>query len=259
MFLKGSRYRNLPQSSNQTARRDSLLGVDVRFIPPVPGQFLHTVSDRERLDLLAFKYYSDPKRWWLIADANRAQHEFPTDLVDPRPFVDEELAVTSPGLLARTDQLLADLGALGTARLGTLGPTGAPTVDAFSTVVIVQYAAAATRPAIVDRLRAAGYRLTASSAWPDGTGTAEAFSLTDPQLTQAWNDLTATLASMPGVRRVVSLAAAERLLVSYNTALVERATLLRQITRRGFAVVPEDSLPRGRVGSRIVIPPNQAT
>jgi hypothetical protein len=245
MFLKGSRYRNLPQSSNQTARRDSLLGVDVRFIPPVPGQFLHTVSDRERLDLLAFKYYSDPKRWWL--------------LVDPRPFVDEELAVTSPGLLARTDQLLADLGALGTARLGTLGPTGAPTVDAFSTVVIVQYAAAATRPAIVDRLRAAGYRLTASSAWPDGTGTAEAFSLTDPQLTQAWNDLTATLASMPGVRRVVSLAAAERLLVSYNTALVERATLLRQITRRGFAVVPEDSLPRGRVGSRIVIPPNQAT
>lgn len=46
----------------------------------------HTVSEGERLDLIAAQYYQDPEIWWVIAEAN------------PEVFYPESLA---PGTVLR--------------------------------------------------------------------------------------------------------------------------------------------------------------
>ena len=35
-----------------------------------PGDRVHTIMDGDRLDMLAYRYYRDSKKWWIIADAN---------------------------------------------------------------------------------------------------------------------------------------------------------------------------------------------
>jgi hypothetical protein len=258
MFFKGSRYRNLPQSPNLTADGESVLGVDLRFIPEVEGQFLHTVAEGERLDLLAFKYYADARRWWLIADANKKTVAYPLDLLDTKPIVEEELAVVHAELSARTARLIAAISQLGSTQLGRIGPGGKGQIDPCATVVIVRYTAATTRLAILDEIRLSGFRVLSTFAWPDGGGTAEAFTFADELIKQHWNELVALLARIPGIRRAQSLNAAETLRVTYNTAQIGRGAILRQIEGKGFSVVPELSGQFERVGAKIVIPPNQA-
>ena len=34
------------------------------------GVIEHTLAGGERLDMLAYHYYGDPRRWWRILDAN---------------------------------------------------------------------------------------------------------------------------------------------------------------------------------------------
>ena len=41
--------------------------------------FTYIVKDGDRLDLLAYKFYNDPTKYWLICDANRSI--FPSDLM----------------------------------------------------------------------------------------------------------------------------------------------------------------------------------
>ena len=42
---------------------------------------IHIVKEGDRLDLLAYTYYGDPTKFWLICDANQAM--FPPDLLVP--------------------------------------------------------------------------------------------------------------------------------------------------------------------------------
>jgi hypothetical protein len=250
MFNKNSRYRNLPQTQHLTARGEWLLSVDLRFIPAVNGTFLHSVRDRERLDLLAFKYYSDPRRWWLITDAN-PETPFPIDLLDTRPFVEEELTLVHPRYLERTQKLNATLGAFGAVTPGEF--------NLFANTLIVVYAATTTRALIVDEIRRQNFRLVASFAWPQETLTAEAFTFEDEQVKKDWNDLVALLSALPGMIRADSLTAGEVLHVRYNEAQLGREAILWQIERKGFAVVPQSSRRFDPLGAPIVIPPNQAT
>ena len=39
-------------------------------IPPRPDDRFHDVVAGERLDQLAYRYLSDPKLWWVIAEVN---------------------------------------------------------------------------------------------------------------------------------------------------------------------------------------------
>src|SRR5262245_57562252 len=120
MFIKGSRYRNLPESSPVNALGERLRGKELRFIRRLSGRFLHTVSDSDRLDLLSFKYYGDTTRWWQIADAN-PEFAFPTDLLDRGPAVEETFVLAHAGFAERYRGLLFDLQAFGEVRESQLG------------------------------------------------------------------------------------------------------------------------------------------
>jgi nucleoid-associated protein YgaU len=81
MIFQGSRYQNT--GSYQVTGTDGrqVAALKIRFIPPTPAGFLHTFNASERLDLLAYKYYRDPTKFWLIADANTEMD--PEDLLEP--------------------------------------------------------------------------------------------------------------------------------------------------------------------------------
>lgn len=81
MIFKGSRYQNTPILSITTAGGKVVNALAPRFVQPTPAGYLHTFSDAERLDLLAYKFYANPEKFWLIADANTAMD--PEDLLEP--------------------------------------------------------------------------------------------------------------------------------------------------------------------------------
>lgn len=66
---------------------------EVMDLPTIPTQrddILHRVSQVDRLDLLANRYYNDPVLWWVIAVANDIELA-PTDL-----NIGETLRIPSP-------------------------------------------------------------------------------------------------------------------------------------------------------------------
>lgn len=70
MFSKISRYRKLPDVSAPDAQGRLLAAKELRLLPEVSASFRHTVDAGDRLDQLAYKYYSQPLQWWNICDAN---------------------------------------------------------------------------------------------------------------------------------------------------------------------------------------------
>jgi nucleoid-associated protein YgaU len=81
MIFKGSRYQNVGtyQVTDQSGQQVTVL--KTRFIPPTPAGLFHTFTADERLDLLAFNFYGNPEKFWLIADANTEMD--PEDLLEP--------------------------------------------------------------------------------------------------------------------------------------------------------------------------------
>lgn len=95
MFFKGSRYKDLPEISATDAEGQTAGSKTLRWIPDTPSTFLHTVNQTDRLDLLAYKYYGNPKKWWLICDAN-PDFALPTDLLDRNPIMQEIFDLEPP-------------------------------------------------------------------------------------------------------------------------------------------------------------------
>lgn len=95
MFFKGSRYKDLPETTAIDEKGQSVRSKSVRWIPDTPGTFQHMVNQAERLDLLAYKYYGDSKKWWLICDAN-PEFALPTDLLNLNPIVQEIFTLDRP-------------------------------------------------------------------------------------------------------------------------------------------------------------------
>ncbi len=80
MFFKNSRYKDISKYSAIDESGKASQTKSLRLIPTTSGTFMHTVKEGDRLDLLAFKYYGSPSKWWLICDAN-PEAFFPTDLL----------------------------------------------------------------------------------------------------------------------------------------------------------------------------------
>lgn len=81
MLFKGSRYEKVKTYAVTGPGGQTTVALGIRFIPPTPAGFLHTFTGDERLDLLAFKFYRNPEKFWLIADANTEMD--PEDLLQP--------------------------------------------------------------------------------------------------------------------------------------------------------------------------------
>lgn len=79
MFFKGSRYANVGEHEITDSKGRVIRYKKIRFIPETKAQMGHTVSQGERLDHIAHRYYRAPERFWRICDANRAL--WPSDLI----------------------------------------------------------------------------------------------------------------------------------------------------------------------------------
>jgi hypothetical protein len=84
MFDQKSRYRDLPIKSHLAADGSERRYVARRFLPdPAALRTLTTVTvtDSERLDLIAHRTLGEPTAFWRVADANGAMD--PDDLLAP--------------------------------------------------------------------------------------------------------------------------------------------------------------------------------
>jgi nucleoid-associated protein YgaU len=81
VIFKGSRYQNVATYQVALAGGRTVTALRIRLIPPTPAGFIHVVKADDRLDLLSYKFYRNPEKFWLIADANTAMD--PEDLLEP--------------------------------------------------------------------------------------------------------------------------------------------------------------------------------
>ncbi len=94
MFESTSRYASLPTATYTDAAGRTSTYVRRRFLPQGERQSLLvevTVTDGDRLDLIAARTIGDPEQFWRICDANNAMNPF--DLVAEPGDV---LRVTTP-------------------------------------------------------------------------------------------------------------------------------------------------------------------
>jgi hypothetical protein len=261
MFAKGSRYRSLSESSPVDAVGERLRGKDLRLIPAPPAwPFRHTVRASDRLDLLSFKYYGEPTRWWQIADAN-PQEPFPLDLLDRSPVVRERFVLRSPSFETRFRDLVLALTAFGTVSTPVLtsfnGPKPVDPNFVETTVVVTYSPAPATHQNIINTIRSGGigFHFLRAFAWPVGPNTVEAFTFDDETTRTAWRSMVATLTTM-GVLDLQSTVVETTLDLTYNSVLTPRESILTVIRSKGFDLQPATTaFPT--VGSQILIPPNQ--
>lgn len=262
MFGKGSRYRNLPESTALTAQGERLRGTELRQIARLAGRFQHTVQDADRLDMLGFKYYGDPGRWWLIADAN-PDLEFPKDLLDRSPVVEERLVLQNQQFYDRFEDLRAALSGFGEVRVGEMttfeGETAPREPDFIqSTVVVIYPPSTVTRQQIIAEIKAR-FHFVRAFAWAQGNAIAEAFTLDDQAVKSQWQAMSASLAAKPGVIDVRSAVTESTLSIAYHGGTVSRQAITAVITAGGFSILGDRSATLLRTGARIVVPPNQFT
>jgi hypothetical protein len=81
MLFKGSRYQNVKTYAVVGPGGQPIVALGIRLIPETPAGFLHAFTAGERLDIVAFNYYRNPEKFWLIADANSEMD--PEDLQVP--------------------------------------------------------------------------------------------------------------------------------------------------------------------------------
>jgi hypothetical protein len=70
MLFAGSRYARTPVVEPLDADGTRSRSLAARSIPDTPGVLEHVVMDGERLDHLASRFYGDPRKYWLLLDAN---------------------------------------------------------------------------------------------------------------------------------------------------------------------------------------------
>ena len=83
MFEHTSRYFSIETATLEDAQGNVIAYKRRRFLPPgesLPLLSEVMISQGDRLDLLAYKFYSDPEQYWRICDANNAMN--PEELTD---------------------------------------------------------------------------------------------------------------------------------------------------------------------------------
>jgi nucleoid-associated protein YgaU len=81
MFSKQSRYYRVGEYIARDTRGNYNKVKRMRRINKLDKALTYVVKEGDRLDLLAYRFYGDPTKFWLICDAN--QPMFPFELMDP--------------------------------------------------------------------------------------------------------------------------------------------------------------------------------
>ena len=243
-----------------TAQGERLRGKELRPMARRPAQFQHTVRDGDRLDLLAFKYYGDPARWWQIADAN-PEFEFPSDLLDRSPVAKELLVLRHADFFDRFAALRTGLAAFGQVRVGEStafeGDTSPRDPDFMESMVVMTYnPSPSTRQQIIARINQ-DLHFIDSFAWVNGNPTSEAFRLDDRVAKSQWQTMITNLDTKPGVLEVRSTIVEGTVEIAYHRTRVSRQEIIGIIVGNRFSIEGEQSSELLRSGSRIVIPPNE--
>ena len=76
MIDRKSRYRTTPVLTVEDGRGGTYPLLDLRETPQTGAVLEITPTDSDRLDLLAWRYYRDPTRFWRICDAADALDPF---------------------------------------------------------------------------------------------------------------------------------------------------------------------------------------
>ena len=89
MVFKGSRYTriNVIQPLNAAGKSPRVLAE--RPIVAAPGKLKYIVSDGERLDQLAARFFGEATKYWLILDAN-------LDVLNPFELLEAGVAIDVP-------------------------------------------------------------------------------------------------------------------------------------------------------------------
>ena len=70
MIEKGSRYENPLGFTGDNGKDPVFKGIRPRKITTAAGVLEYTISEGDRLDLLALHFYNNSQKWWRILDAN---------------------------------------------------------------------------------------------------------------------------------------------------------------------------------------------
>lgn len=70
MFFDGSRYERVPDATFTDGQGRTVTLKRTREPVSTELALIYTVRQGDRLDQLAHKFFHDPRKWWLIADAN---------------------------------------------------------------------------------------------------------------------------------------------------------------------------------------------
>ena len=70
MVFKGSRYSQTEAITPENIQGKRPRVLAARAIPKTPGVLDYTVVEGERLDQIANRFYAEPRKYWLILDAN---------------------------------------------------------------------------------------------------------------------------------------------------------------------------------------------
>jgi hypothetical protein len=112
VFSKISRYRNEPDVTSVDAAGRTLRSKQVPLVRVARGQFLHTLTDDDRPDRLAYKFYKQPRKWWRICDGN-PEFMSPQALFGTGTTLDVRVPVSATGTppwSSAQAALLAELG-----------------------------------------------------------------------------------------------------------------------------------------------------
>jgi nucleoid-associated protein YgaU len=70
MFFDGSRYQRVADAPFTDGKGRAVTLKRTREPVATQAALVYQVREGDRLDTLAHKFFHDPRKWWLIADAN---------------------------------------------------------------------------------------------------------------------------------------------------------------------------------------------
>ena len=86
MFFEGSRYQRVDDATLTDGEGRTLPLKRTREPVSTELALIYQAREGDRLDSLAFKFFHDPRKWWLIADAN-PDVLVPDQLLEPGTLV----------------------------------------------------------------------------------------------------------------------------------------------------------------------------